>query len=281
VPQWDAEEVVGADRAAQLIRAQFPDVPARTVELVSEGWDYAVYRVDGEWAFRFPRREVVVAGTRRELDVLPRLAPALPVAIPVPVLVGEFPWPFYGAPFLPGREAVQSDAGAVAADLGRVLRALHDVELEAELPVDPLGRIDMTIRVPRTREQLRQHDVDAGALLSEAASLPPAGHGAVCHGDLHVRQLLVADGRLSGVVDWVDVCRSDPAVDLSVAWSFLDADARLVFFAEYGPIDRAREVRARVVALFLSAHLVEWARAENVPAVLETASAGLRRAAQG
>lgn len=176
MPLWEAEEVVDAARAAQLIRAQFPNVPAQTVELVSEGWDYAVYRVDGEWAFRFPRREVVVAGTRRELDILPRLAPVLPVAIPVPVLVGEFPWPFYGAPFLPGREAVQSDGGAVAADLGRVLRALHDVELEVELPVDPLGRADMTVRVPRTREQLRQHDVDAEALLAEAASLPPPEH---------------------------------------------------------------------------------------------------------
>lgn len=96
-----------------------------------------------------------------------------------------------------------------------------------------------------------------------------------------MRQLLVADGRLSGVVDWVDVCRSDPAVELLIAWSFLDADPRRAFFAEYGAVDRAREVRARVVALSLSAFLAEWAAAENVPAVLETAAAGLRRAADG
>jgi aminoglycoside phosphotransferase (APT) family kinase protein len=281
VPVWEAEEVVGADRAAGLIRAHFPAVAARTIELVSEGWDYTVYRVDDEWAFRFPRREVVVAGTRREIDVLQLLAPALPVAIPVPVLVGEFPWPFYGAPFLRGREAVQADAGAVAGDLGRALRALHDTELDAELPVDPLGRVDMTTRVQRTREQLPEHAAGAEALLAEAESLPPPELAAVCHGDLHVRQLLVDDGRLSGIVDWVDLCRSDPAVDLSIAWSFLDAAARSAFFAEYGAIDRGREIRARVVALFLSGFLVEWARAENVPAVLETAAAGVRRAADG
>jgi len=281
VHAWTAEDRVDEARARTLIRTQFPDVPAHTVELVSEGWDYAVYLVDGEWAFRFPRRELVVAGTWREIELLPRLAPRLPVAIPVPILVGEFPWPFYGAAFLPGREAVQSDGGAVAADLGRALRALHDVELEADLPADPLGRVDMTARVPRTRERLRQHDVDAERLLAEAESLPPPEHAAVCHGDLHVRQLLVQDGRLSGIVDWVDVCRSDPAVDLSIAWSLLDADARSVFFAAYGTIGRGREVRARVVALFLSAYLVEWARAENVPAVLETASAGMRRAVAG
>ena len=138
----------------------------------------------------------------------------------------------------------------------------------------------MALRVPRTREHLREHSVDAEALLVEAESLPPPERDVVCHGDLHVRQLLVADGRLGGIVDWVDLCRSDPAVDLSIAWSFLETEAQAAFFAEYGPIDRACELRARVVALFLSASLAEWASAENVPTVLETASAGLRRAAE-
>jgi aminoglycoside phosphotransferase (APT) family kinase protein len=271
---WEAEERVDEARAAALIRARFPALAVRSVELVSEGWDYVVHRVDGEWAFRFPRREVVVPGTERELRCLPTLAPLLPVGVPVPVHVGTFPWPFYGAPFLPGREATQADAAGVAADLGRALRALHDVELDLDLPVDPMRRVDMPYRVA----QLRDRGIDAFA---EAEALPPPEVTAICHGDLHVRQLLVDAGRLSGIVDWVDICRSDPAVDLSIAWSLLDAESRERFFAEYGPIDRPRELRARVVAAFLSAFLLDWARAENVPAVLETASAGLRRAVDG
>lgn len=274
---WSAEERVDEVRAAELIRAQFPQLGVRTVELLSEGWDYVVHRVDEEWAFRFPRREVVVPGTEREIRCLPALAPLLPVGVPVPTYVGTFGWPFYGAPYLPGREATQADAGAIAADLGRALRALHDVELDLDLPVDPIRRVDMPFRVAK----LRERGVDADELLAEAEALPPPGHTAICHGDLHVRQLLVDDGRLSGIVDWVDLCRSDPAVDVSIAWSLLDTDARAAFFAEYGGIDRAREVRARVVALFLSAHLVDWARVENVPAVLETATAGMRRAVDG
>ncbi|HKU59149.1 MAG TPA: phosphotransferase [Gaiellaceae bacterium] len=282
---WEAAEHVDEERAARLIRAQFAPLPERSVELVSEGWDYVVHLVDGHWAFRFPRREVVIAGTERELACLPALAEVLPVGIPAPVFVGApgegYPWPFYGAPFLPGREATAADGEAIARPLARALRVLHTCELDCGLPTDPMGRVDMRVRVPRTRELLRELAVDADALLDEVETLPPARHSAVCHGDLHFRQLLVDGAALSGIVDWIDVCRSDPAVDLSIAWSLLSADARAEFFDEYGAIDREREVRARVVAAFLSGMLVQWARAENVPSVRDEAAAGLRRAVDG
>lgn len=277
---WSAEEHVDEDRARRLIRRQFPDIAADEVSLVSEGWDYAVFRVDHDWAFRFPRREVVVPGTEREIAVLPELAKRLPVGVPAPVFVGRagdaFPWPFYGSRYLRGAEATGRAVDPTA--LGTALRALHAPEtLEAvgpELPVDPLGRVDMTVRVPR----LRELGVDAPALLAAAEALPPARHTAVCHGDLHMRQLLVDGDELTGIVDWVDVCRSDPAVDLSVAWSTLDAGARPSFFAAYGEVGEETRVRARVVAAFVCAMLADWARKEGVPVVLDAALAGLARA---
>ena len=111
-----------------------------------------------------------------------------------------------------------------------------------------------------------------------AGELPPARHTAVCHGDLHMRQLIVDGDALAGIVDWVDVCRSDPAVDLSVAWSTLDTADRPAFFAAYGEVAEETRIRARVVAAFLCAMLADWARKEKVPAVLDAAVAGLRRA---
>ena len=277
---WSAEEHVDEDRARQLIRLQFPEVAAEEVKLVSEGWDYAVFRVDREWAFRFPRREIVVPGTEREIAVLPELAERLPVGVPAPLFVGRpgeaFPWPFYGARFLAGVEATGRPVDPTA--LGAALRALHAPEtLEAvgeQLPADPLGRVDMGVRLPRFREL----GIDAPALVAAAETLPPASHTAVCHGDLHMRQLLVEGGALTGIVDWVDVCRSDPAVDLSVAWSTLDAPARNRFFDAYGEVGEETRVRARVVAAFLCAMLADWARKEGVPVVVEAALAGLARA---
>ena len=155
---WSAEQHVDEERARQLVRARFEKLAADVVELVSEGWDYVVFRVDREWAFRFPRREAVVAGTEREIAVLPELAKRLPVGLPAPVFVGhpdtDFPWPFYGARYLDGVEATGRPVDPTA--LGAALRALHSSEtLEAvgdDLPADPLGRVDMNIRLPRLAE---------------------------------------------------------------------------------------------------------------------------------
>jgi aminoglycoside phosphotransferase (APT) family kinase protein len=277
---WSAEEHVDEERARRLIGARFQELGADEVELVSEGWDYVVFRVDGEWAFRFPRREVVVPGTEREIAVLPVLAERLPVGLPSPVFVGspgsDFPWPFYGARYLEGVEATGRPVDPTA--LGVALRALHAPEsLRAAgdgLPADPLGRVDMNVRLPR----LEELGVDAPALMAAAEALPPARHTAVCHGDLHMRQLLVDGDALAGIVDWVDVCRSDPAVDLSVAWSSLDEARRPAFFHAYGEVAEETRVRARVVAAFLCAMLADWAAKEEVPGVLDAAVAGLRRA---
>jgi aminoglycoside phosphotransferase (APT) family kinase protein len=277
---WSAEQHVDEQRARHLIRTRFEEPGADEVQLVSEGWDYAVFRVDGEWAFRFPRREAVISGTEREIAVLPALAERLSVGVPAPVFVGtagdDFPWPFYGARFLEGVEATGQRVDPIA--LGEALRALHAPEtleaVGAELPADPLGRVDMAVRLPR----LEELGVEAPALVAAAHELPPARHSAVCHGDLHMRQLLVAGETLTGIVDWVDVCRSDPAVDLSVAWSTLDEARRASFFTAYGEVGEETRVRARVVAAYLCAMLADWAAKEDVPPVLDAARAGLERA---
>ena len=76
----------------------FDDRPIRPF---AEGWDYTIWLVDEDWAFRFPRREIAVPGVRIEIAVLPRIAPRLPLPVPAAELVGEptdeFPWPFFGS----------------------------------------------------------------------------------------------------------------------------------------------------------------------------------------
>ena len=57
-------------------------VALRSVGLLAEGWDNTVWLVDESWVFRFPRRAAAVAGVEREIAVLPRLAPFLPLPIP-------------------------------------------------------------------------------------------------------------------------------------------------------------------------------------------------------
>jgi aminoglycoside phosphotransferase (APT) family kinase protein len=246
--------------------------------------------------FRFPRRDVVVPGTEREIAVLPGLAAVLPVPVPAPAYVGRaggrFPWPFYGAPFLPGVEIAEAgldDEGRVllARPLARPLRALHSRDalgaVGDSLPADPMGRADMSARVPRTRDALGAiADVwrappGVDEILAAAARLPPAEPTAVVHGDLHIRQLLADRGELSAIIDWVDVCRSDPGVDLQLWWSLLPPAGREAFVDEYGAVADDSLLRARVLALFLNAILVRHARAEGLAAVEKEALAGLDR----
>jgi aminoglycoside phosphotransferase (APT) family kinase protein len=302
VADWTAEAHVDESLARELVAAQFAPLPRRSVALLSQGWDYVVHRVDEEWVFRFPRRAVVVPGTEREIAVLGALDRHVPVGLPVPVHVGRpterFPWPFFGSRFLPGLELGEVELPdeerlRLARSLARALRSLHAPDVLAEvghlLPFDPIGRADMAVRVPRTHDELAalaelglwEAPAGVAGLLERAAALPAPESRAVCHGDLHFRQLLVYGGELTGIIDWVDVCRSDPGVDLQLAWSFLPPPAREAFLDEYGPVPEESLLRARVLALFLNAALVRYGHAEGMAAVEAEALAGLRRASEG
>jgi aminoglycoside phosphotransferase (APT) family kinase protein len=283
VPVWDAEVVIDDAVVRALLREQFPELDASSARLLGEGWDNAVWLVEDEWAFRFPRREIAIPGVRRELVVLPTLAPLVPVRVPAPRFVGEpsgrFPWPFFGAPVLAGCELAAADLDerrldALAAPLGRFLRALHApetlaaVDPEETLPVDFNRRADMPFRIERIRERLGElppslweppHVVDD--LLRTAAELPPASDSHVLvHGDLHIRHVLVDGAELSGVIDWGDVCRGDRSIDLPLVWMLFTPAGRTEFFEEYGAVDEAALLRARVLALFLGLILALYAR---------------------
>jgi aminoglycoside phosphotransferase (APT) family kinase protein len=288
--QWDAEIVVEEALARRLIESQFPDVELRSLRHLAEGWDNTVWVANGELAFRFPRRAIAVPLIEREVEVLPQLAPLLPRPIPVPTHVGrasdEYPWPFFGAQLVPGREVADADvhAGAFGAQLGAFLRALHDVGLDLPLPDDPMGRADMTIRVPKAREELSSLgglSDEVESVLDAALDLPTPPATVVAHGDLHLRHALVGrDGGLSGVIDWGDACRADPSVDLSLYWSLLSDDGREVFLAEYGTVTDEHLLRARVLALFLCGMIAAYAAHHGAPRLQRAALAGLARAAQ-
>jgi aminoglycoside phosphotransferase (APT) family kinase protein len=292
---WSAERTVDEPLARRLL-AQFPELDACSLRPLSEGWDYAIWVVDEAWAFRFPRRATVVPGVEVEIEALPRLAPILPLPVPAAVFVGEpsdeFPWPFFGSPLLPGRELgeVPLDDGQ-RADVGRqlapFLRALHAADLDVELPRDGNRRADMSDRVPKTRAQLaeleqlgiweRTPPVDS--ILAEAERLPPTTVEAVVHGDLHFRQLLATDeGELTGVLDWVDICRTDPAVDLALFWGYLPPSARGTFLDAYGHVRDEELLRARVVALSVWGALAHYGRVEGYAGITVEALAGLHRA---
>jgi aminoglycoside phosphotransferase (APT) family kinase protein len=114
--------------------------------------------------------------------------------------------------------------------------------------------------------------------LAEAESLPGPGAAAVLHGDLHFRHVLVdEDGALAGVIDWGDICRGDPSIDLSLLWSFFPPNGRSAFLDAYGPVTADQLLRARVLALCLCAVLALYAHHEGMVGVEGEALDGLER----
>ena len=47
-----------------------------------DGWDYKVLILDDEWVVRWPRHRLAVEEIEHEVELLPALAPLLPVAVP-------------------------------------------------------------------------------------------------------------------------------------------------------------------------------------------------------
>ena len=292
MPVWAAEVEVD-ERLARELLTQL-GLEGAGLRKLAEGWDNSVWVVDERYAFRFPRRAVAISGFERELALLPKLAPLVPLPIPRPVLVGEptdfYPWPFFGAELIPGVEAgvaeLDDDARLeVALELAGFLRSLHALELDEPLPLDPNGRADMRKRDGLAREELHELEglglwrapPELAGFLAEAERLPPPEPAAVVHGDLHFRHLLVQGRSASGVIDWGDLCRADPAIDLALYWSFVPRKHREAFLDGYGPVTETQLLRARVLSVQLCAVLAHYGHSEGQPEILRAGLDGLER----
>jgi aminoglycoside phosphotransferase (APT) family kinase protein len=80
---------IDAHLVGRLLAAQFPQWAGLPIELVhSAGTDNALYRVGPDMVVRLPRIEGAIEQVDKEQTFLPRLAPHLPLAIPVPLAKG-------------------------------------------------------------------------------------------------------------------------------------------------------------------------------------------------
>jgi aminoglycoside phosphotransferase (APT) family kinase protein len=138
------EVATDAALVRRLLSAQLPqwaDLPIARVE--SYGTDHDIYRLGDALAARLPRIEWATEQAGLEREWLPRLAPHLPLAIPVQLAMGHpaegypFEWSVYE--WLPGQSASSGidDLDEAAVDLAAFVEALR--------------RIDTTVARPRRR----------------------------------------------------------------------------------------------------------------------------------
>ena len=261
-----AEEVdTDVSLVGRLLAAQFPQWSGLPIEPVhSAGTDNAIYRLGDDMAVRLPRIQRATGQVDKEHQWLPRLAPLLPLAIPIALAKGMpaegYPWRWSVYKWLAGETATIeriADLRQAAIALAQFVAALQRIDPTGGPPpgVHNFGRgVPLALRDAATRTAIASLegmiDTDAVTVAWEAAlkaaawNRPPVW----IHGDLLPGNLLVERGRLSGVIDFGGLGVGDPACDLMVAWTLFSDESRSVFRAVLS-VDEATWTRGRGWAL--------------------------------
>ncbi len=299
-----------------LLHRQHPEYSGLALRPApAQGTDNVVFRLGDDLAVRLPRKPGAVSSLLVERDWLPRLAPALPLAVPVPVAAGEpdqgYPFPWAVCAWLPGEPIGRPGLDAAESNaLVGFVAALQAQPADGG-PIVPPGRragpmagYDQTFRTALAAMEALQRsdrieaDVDLTAarrVWQEALDAPAwVGPGVWVHRDLIAANLIRSstgagessgERRLSGVIDFGGLAVGDPAGNLMTIFHVVAAADRAGFVAEVGA-GPATVARARGWALvqglealpyYLDTHPGMVAMAEQVlSAVLDPGPDGPR-----
>ena len=267
-----ADEVeTGPDLVRRLLAAQFPqwaDLPMERVE--SAGTDHAIYRLGADLSVRLPRIGWAMRQADKERRWLPRLAPHLPLTIPVPLASGvpaegyPYQWSVY-------RWLAGEDAAVAPVDLREAAIAVADF-VDALQRIDPTGgpiATDESRGAPLARRDASTRraiaalagtiDTDAATAVWDTALAAGEWDGDPVwfHGDLLPGNLLVDQRRVHAVIDFGGLGIGDPACDLMIAWGLFSGESRALFRAALG-VDDASWARGRGHALSQAAIFVPY-----------------------
>ncbi|MEU8415996.1 aminoglycoside phosphotransferase family protein [Amycolatopsis japonica] len=245
--------------ARRLIDTQFPQWSGLPLlPYAPAGSDHVIYRLGENLSVRLPRHDGAIEQAAKEAEWLPRLAPHLPLAVPVLVGVGaadfDYPWPWAVSRWLDGEVATVdalSGSHEAAVALAGFLTALHriDAGTTEDLTGRPLATRDTSTRLAIAKvgdafDTAAMTDLWDTALAAPCWSGPPVWF----HGDFHTGNLLTTNGRLSAVIDFGELGVGDPARDLIIAFTLMSAETRATFRAALD-VDDATWTRGRGWAL--------------------------------
>ena len=256
---------ITVDLVSKRVRPQFPEwaqLPVRPVDV--DGWDNATFRLGETMSVRLPSAGHYVEAVEKEHRWLPILASELPLPVPQPLAMGApgcgFPWPWPVYRWIDGAPATAqaiTDLPQFAADLADFLAALYKIDAVGGPPPGTHNFFrggPLTVYDGETRDELEalsgHIDTELAAEVWQAA-LEATWRGVAVwfHGDAQPGNLLLADGRLSAVLDFGTCGVGDPACDTTIAWTFLSGHSSRIF-KERLPVDSATWVRGRGWAIW-------------------------------
>lgn len=272
-PRKTHAEHLDVSLVRRLLASQFPewaDLPIRPVE--HDGWDNTTFRLGEDMSVRLPSRAFYAPQVEKEQKWLPKLAPLLPLQIPVPVAMGvpspEFPFPWSVYAWIEGEIATFAridDLPEFASDLAAFLVALQRIDptggpppgihsfgrggplAEYAAPYGSPGNWGTMDAISALKDRI---DAEAATQVWEAAlEAKPQDAPVWVHGDVASTNLLVRGDRVSAVIDFGCSAVGDPACDLVIAWTFFSGESRDAFRAAVS-LDDATWRRGRGWALW-------------------------------
>lgn len=250
-----------------LIAEQLPqwaELPIR--EVMSGGHDNRTFHLGDKMLVRLPSAEGYAAQVEKEQTWLPRLAKQLTIKIPNPIALGvpskRYPWHWSVYEWIDGKSANQvslspTELEELAVQLAMFLNELHQVDtFDAPLagPHNYYRGAHPSVYDREARDaftQLQGH-IDAKhalALWEQALQSTWTKEPVWVHGDFASGNMLIRDEQLVAIIDFGCMGIGDPACDLVIAWTYLDAHGRNIFRKNL-QLDKQVWHRARAWALW-------------------------------
>lgn len=242
------ELVIDTDLVEKLIAHQFPQWAHLAVRPVEKsGWDNRTFRLGDELLVRLPSAVCYAPQVEKEQRWLPYLAPFLPVAIPVPVALGNpqenYPWHWSVYTWIQGTPMLQDSTDALcqyAYEIAQFLKALHQIPTKGGPAAGAHNFYrggDLLVYSAEFFDALailkNELPAEEARFLWEAALKSSWKKAPVwVHGDLAPANLLVNQGHITAVIDFGLCAVGDPACDLALAWTFFWGESREVFRSE-------------------------------------------------
>ena len=258
-----------------LLQEEHPDLRHLPISQIDHGWDNAIFRLGNKLLVRLPRRQQAAKLIEHEQTWLPKLAPQLPIAVPIPYRIGHptknYPWRWSILPWLDGVTADQEEPAANQAQLwANFLRSLH-VPAPPNAPTNsfrgvPLIQRSLAIeqRILRLEQKTNLITQKLKNIWHDAVNTPIDVTAKWLHGDLHPRNILVKNGAISGVIDWGDITSGDIATDLASIWMlFSEQKVRQQVIEGYGNLSDATLQRARGWAIMFGVILLDTGLIDN------------------
>jgi aminoglycoside phosphotransferase (APT) family kinase protein len=259
----------------RLLEEQHPDLAHLPIHLVEAGWDNAMFRLGDQFSVRLPRRKAAATLIENEQIWLPLLADRLPIPVPTPYRLGKpaqgYPWRWSVLPWLAGVAADQEEPDAhQAKPFASFLRALHG-PAPCNAPLNSVRGVPLNQRADFVEECMQRLEMKTNLISQKikntwhlALNAPMDVQAKWLHGDLHPRNILVANGAIVGIIDWGDITSGDSATDIASIWMlFADRKARQQAIAEYADVSDATLQRAKGWAILFGVVLLDTGLMDN------------------